>query len=58
MNTSIIIRKLKKHIATKGYYENLGQKELSAYREYVFAKFSYSEAVKLTDSFTKQIEAL
>ena len=53
-----IIAKLKKEIKEKGYYEDLGQKELREYREYVFNNYSYQRASELYDQLDSSIDNL
>ena len=58
MKHSTIIKKLKKQINTKGYVENLGQKELNEFSTYIFNKLSYNEAAKAYTALSNEIDSL
>lgn len=57
-NTSL--KKLKACIAAKGYHENLGQKELDSYCDWLFTSsgLAYSAACKRKDAAQRAIDAL
>lgn len=63
MNTKQIIAKLKNQIAKKGYSENLGQKELRQYEDYLGkqksqGKITWEEASDLATDFQNEIHNL
>lgn len=53
-----IIHKLQTQIKKSGYVENLGQKELAKYKEYVFNKYQYREATQMYVNLCDAIDNL
>ena len=54
-----IINKLKKHISTKGYYEDLGQKELRDFKDWLNThNLSYSVTCQHYDYLSNDIDSL
>lgn len=52
------VAKLRKEAQSMQYYENMGQKELREYQEWLFKNFSYSEANKYYQAAVSEIDSL
>lgn len=55
------LKRLRKHIETKGYYENLGQKELRQYEDWLFSPKSglmYPDACDKHQQAIRKVDTL
>ncbi len=58
---STIVTSLRNKVATSGYYENLGQKELREYKDQVnkhFKELTYPERFQLTETLSQAIDSI